>query len=176
MINLEGTWVCSFDGYVHDDPRDPAPAPQIGAYYLRQPWNIWWWLFGNVYRQTAGFFPAATMLCLKFNPVGPNGAGSLSGKVKINRGGRDHRENDAVTGGYTVEDNASLGITQGDFYTIYSPPTPDPAKPDIRIDYKFIARSPDEIDWIWWESRSPPGGDLFRASIAQGTLRRVVAH
>ena len=173
MIDLTGTWVTSFAGFVHDDPPDPEPAPQLAAYYRQT--SLWSWLFGDNYDRTAGYFPAATMRWLKFGAPNAAGEGTLKGKVRINRGGRNLKSNDKVTGAYTVSEDLEFGTTEGDFHTIYAPPMPDPAKPDIRLDYQFVATSPDELAWIWWTSSFQPRGTPFRSSVACGTFRRVVA-
>jgi hypothetical protein len=161
MIDLTGTWLTSFSSFVHDDPadQDRNPAPQIAAY--DRPNN-------NQFDQTAGYFLAATILCLKFAD------GRITGKVKINRGGSNVREKpdpgvaNPVTGTYSSQWNEELGVTEGTFSTVYS----QAGSNDINIDYMFIARSPSELEWLYLHSTS--GGKDARPSVAQGTLRRVV--
>jgi hypothetical protein len=164
---LVGTWVGSFGSLVHDEPIDgQAPPPQLAG-YLRN---------GSRFDQTAGYFPAATLICLRFK-----NDGTLVGRVQINRGGRKHKLNPdpatgtgPVTGGFGVEWNDQLQIIEGEFFTIYHPPAAHPDFPDIKIEYHYAASDHNELEWVWWSSTMPPDGELFRASVGHGTLRRVL--
>ncbi len=166
MIDLTGTWVTSFTSYVHDDPVDPSPAPQLAAY------------FGDgagQYSQTAGYFLASTLLWLKFNEDL-----TVTGSVRINRGGRKLVEKpdlatgaNPVMGSYSAELNSPLNIWEGKLLTIYR----TPPNPDIQTEYRFVGKSQHELEWVWWKSSflDPTGTSKpFRANVAQGTLTRVI--
>lgn len=163
MIDLTGTWVTSFASLVHDDPIDNAdPAAQLGGYTHQIDGPT------HHFKQVAGYFPAATLLCLRFNADK-----SLLGEVMINRGGTKKLQNPdpaegigPVGGTYTATWNDQLHIMEGTFSTIY------PVAGGVQLEYKYIARDENELEWLWWNSTAH--GAPFRASVARGTLKRIL--
>jgi len=150
---MEGTWVTSFSGVVHDEPEDTNPIPRIPAYV--PPGQ----------KKSGGYFFASTLLILKFD-----GQGGFTGKVQIIRGGSPAPQ-DVIRGTYSLNPNAALGVMEGTIHAGY--PTSDPAV-DIHSTYAFVAIARDEIEWL--RTFSELEGDPFRLQIAQGTLKRVVFH
>jgi len=156
---MEGTWLGSFSSLLHDEPpdRQTPPTAQLGGFFdVSTPQT-------SRFDQTNGYVPAATILCLKFKKDF-----TLSGKIKINRGGVRLTPDDSVTGNYTRSYDDNLAIYDGTFTTVFKGDSPDQ---DILNHYYFIAKSLDEIEWIW--TSSSKGGSQFRASVARGTLTRV---
>jgi hypothetical protein len=171
MIELTGTWITSFFSLVHDDPIDTADdaAAQLAGYAHNITGSA------HHFTQVAGYFPAATLLCLRFTPDM-----KLVGDVKINRGGTkrlmDPDPNPAdpvgpVGGHYEAAVwNPDLHVYEGKFFTYY-PTGPSAGK---ELEYRYIVRDANTLEWIWWNAFSLPSGQPFRGSVAQGTLTRVL--
>jgi hypothetical protein len=150
---MEGTWVTSFSGVVHDDPVDSNPVPRIAAY--ESPGHS----------TSGGYFFASTLLTLKCD-----GAGNFTGKVQIIRGGSPAPQN-VVRGKYKLDLNANLGVIEGTIFAGY--PTSNP-NVDIQSTYAFVAKNRDELEWL--RTSSDLEGHPFRLQQSQGTLRRVTVH
>jgi hypothetical protein len=149
---LGGTWVTSFSAFVYDEPPNDSDIPRIATYALPRlrttPAN--------------GYFFAATLLVLKFDPYG-----NFSGRVAINRGGEPAPQ-PRVLGTYTVQANTELDVIEGTIFATY------PVVPPIHMQYDFVFVAPDEIEWLRTSSESD--GNPFRHNIARGTLKRVTVH
>lgn len=168
MIDLTGTWITSFFSLVHDDPIDSDhPAAQLAGYARNIPGSP------EHFKQVAGYFPAATLLCLRFKPDL-----TLLGDVKINRGGTKRVINPdpdpdgpvGPVGGHYEPPvwNPDLHVHEGKFFTIY------PVGGDKQLEYRYIVRDANALEWIWWNASTLSSGDPFRASVARGTLTRVL--
>jgi|1185.fasta_scaffold177591_2 hypothetical protein len=171
MFDLSGTWITSFFSLVHDDPIDNADdaAAQLAGYAQSATGSAG----HDHFTQVAGYIPAATLLCLRFKPDL-----KLVGDVKINRGGtQKFMDPDPAAGVGPVAGryeaavwNPDLHVYEGKFFTNY-PIGPSASK---QLEYRYVVRDTNALEWIWWDAISLPSGDPFRASVARGTLTRVL--
>lgn len=163
---LVGTWVGSFSGFIHNNPRHRRSyeLPQLSAYLLNPSSPP------PGYIQSDGFFVCSVLLGIAFRQDE-----TLIGEFAVNAAGRLVSED--VRGSYAVADHENLATSAGSFSLTYN--QSQGQNTEITQNFRFMARSPDDLHFLSLNSTSLDptqpitGGVPHRPTIAQGTLHRV---
>ena len=193
LASLNGSWVPSFAGWMLLDPvpvRAPGETdaaferrvnelpPFMGGYRFIEPTSA---NQDPKYELREGYFPVAFLTCFKFD-----GVGNLVGRSRTNRGGTGPADASGVkriivvnelTGTYSITPAPQLGIVEGTIQTTHT----NTGNFSVTNKYAFIAKGPDELEWLWaGGSYIEPGAagpvsvpNPFRPLVTHGTLTRV---
>jgi len=195
LATLSGSWVTSYSGWMLLDPvpvRAPGEAdaafekrvnelpPLFGGYRFVEPTSA---NQEPKYEQREGYFAVAFLTCFKLD-----GAGNLVGRTKTIRGGTGPVDINGVKriivvneliGTYSVTPAPQLSVVEGNIQTTHT----NTGGMAVTNKYAFIAKGPDELEWLWaGGSYIEPGAsgpvsvpNPFRALVTHGTLTRVAA-